>query len=118
MQKYLGQEYAIKKCQRNSYKGGFLSIDIAFSLLILSFVFVLLSQVQGSITKQLNTRDIQNFYEASDNLFHNIKHSVCRKYTLKTSNNHVYDMCRVEGIARNAVTLRYYVIHGFGKQSK
>ncbi|MDY5185146.1 hypothetical protein [Helicobacter trogontum] len=104
--------------QQLNYRSGFLSIDIIFSLLILSFAFVLLLQAQKTIIKQLNTRDIENFYEANDNLFHSIKHNVCKKYTLQTSNNHTYNMCMIEGRSKNEVTLRYYTIHEINKTIK
>lgn len=95
---------------RQNHKSGFLSIDIAFSLLILSFAFILLLQAQNTITKQLNTHDMQNLYKANETLFYNLKHNICKRYTLKTQNNHTYNACMLTGKANDEITLHYYAI--------
>ncbi len=90
---------------------GFLSIDIAFSLLIMSFAFILLLQAQQAITQQLHTHDIQNLYEANTNLFNNIAQNKCQKHTLTTKQKHTYNLCLIEGKAKHsAIILRYYTI--------
>lgn len=94
----------------NAYRRGFLSVDIAFSLLIMSFAFILLLQAQNIITKQLNTHDIQNLQAANDNLFNNIKQNKCQQHTLTTKQSHTYKVCLIEGKAQNNITLRYYKI--------
>lgn len=91
-----------------NYKRGFLIVDIAFSLLIMSFAFILILQAQGIITKQLNTHDIHNFQVANDNLFNNIQQHKCQQYTLTTKQNHKYKMCLIEGIGHD-INLRYYM---------
>lgn len=94
-----------------NYKCGFLSVDIAFSLLIMSFAFILLLKAQSIISKQLNTHDIQNLQKASDNLFDNIKQNKCQQYTLTTKQNHKYKMCLIDGRGKYDINLRYYVIY-------
>lgn len=94
----------------NTYKRGFLSVDIAFSLLIMSFAFILLLQAQNIITKQLNTHDIQNLQVANDNLFNNITQNKCQQHTLTTKQNHTYKVCLIEGKEQHNITLRYYTI--------
>lgn len=85
----------------------FITIDIAFSLLILSFAFVLLLQAQNAITKNLQISDITNFQKANENLFHNIAKSACKNHTITTKKNHTYALCMIES-KHDSILLRYY----------
>lgn len=88
---------------------GFLIVDIAFSLLVISFAFVLILYAQQHITKELNIDDIKNLYKSNNELFTNIKQDKCKKDTIKTKNNFLYNVCLVEG-NKNGIVFRYYVI--------
>lgn len=92
-----------------NFSRGFLSVDIAVSLLIMSFAFVLLFQAQSIIAKQLKSRDIQNFQETNDIILEGIKQQKCQQRTLTTKQNHTYKMCLIEGKGKNGITLHYYV---------
>lgn len=91
---------------------GFLIVDIAFSLLIISFALVLILYVQYDVSKKLNTSDIQNLYKSNNEIFTNIKKGKCKKYSIRTKNNYSYDVCLVEAGNQDEVVLHYYMLKG------
>lgn len=86
----------------------FLSIDIAFGLVIMSFSFVILMYVQNNIASELQNNDIQKFSESNLSL-KQILHNKGQKQILKMNSG---KQVNVEFFATNTneITLHYYKI--------
>ncbi len=81
---------------KNLYNKAFLSIDIAFALVIMSLAFIVVLHIQNEISKDISTNDIQKLQEANNNLLSNIVQNKCYKDII-ISKNHNYNICRFEG---------------------
>lgn len=97
----------------DSKSAGFLSIDVAFGIVIMSFSFIILLSVQNDISNELQNNDIQSLSIANKNLLHNIRTNAAHKQTLTTNSGKKYnveffnsDMPNVE----NKIKLHFYKI--------
>lgn len=91
-------------CNRIRIAKAFLSIDIAFALLIMSSTFLMLFVIQNDISKQINSQDITKFEQANQDLLHNLIQQKSQIITLKTLNK-TYRFQQIEG--KNDAILLY-----------
>ncbi len=76
------------------YMNGFLSVDIAFSIIIMSIAFVAILHIQDEITKELSSNDIQKLQHVKDDLLIHIKQNTCTKQQIITNKNQKYETCK------------------------
>ncbi|RDU67468.1 hypothetical protein CQA53_00090 [Helicobacter didelphidarum] len=70
----------------------FLSIDIAFALIIMSFAFILLLIIQNDISQEMQREDISDIQNTNQYLFDMIKVDRGRNHMLSTNKQIQYQL--------------------------
>lgn len=95
--------------KKTRLKDAFISIDIAFALLIMSFSFVILYAVSKSIINENSRKDIQYFSESNANLLNNINANISKNETLTTNSNKKYNV-KMFSNTKGEILIHYYKI--------
>lgn len=99
------------------YSNGFLSIDIAFGLVIMSFAFVILYYIQLDISREIARDDINALSKANHKMLHNIQTNNGINRTIITNSNKKYNVKFFEADSmpttsiQNNIMLHYYTIN-------
>lgn len=95
----------------DSKSSGFLSVDIIFSLVIMSFSFIILFQVQLDITKEIQRKDVQDFGISNQHLLNNIKLNTSQNKIITTNNKKQYNVSFFETNAGDEIKIYYLKVN-------
>lgn len=95
----------------DSKSSGFLSVDIIFSLVIMSFSFIILFQVQLDITKEIQRKDVQDFGISNQHLLNNIKLSTSQNKIITTNNKKQYNVSFFETNVGDEIKIYYFKVN-------
>lgn len=95
----------------DSKSSGFLSVDIIFSLVIMSFSFIILFQVQLDITKEIQRKDVQDFGISNQHLLNNIKLNTSQNKIITTNNKKQYNVSFFETNVGDEIKIYYFKVN-------
>ena len=86
----------------------FLSIDIAFAIVLMSFALMSFLYIQKSISNGLSNSDIQHFNDANASLLNHIKQNNATTKIITTQNNKSYNLKLISSVNQPLVKLDFY----------